>query len=164
MDRRRQPGQTATSVVDSRWSLGRVSGGKKDPPSFNSEVSELLASLPLRACVLVARFNLGYNALVGFRLGKGTAMRSEECDAKLRLTHSEESGRLCFKAFNMPGAIDGCGQIFEKHLVGRPLEEVDPRDLLRLKSDAPRACLASVIRMVRKNQRMFARGVKRKAI
>jgi hypothetical protein len=64
----------------------------------------------------------------------------------------------------MPGAVGGCGQVFEKHLVDRPLEEIDPRALLRLKSDVPRACLASVIRMVRENQRMFARGEKRKAM
>ena len=85
-------------------------------------------------------------------------MVPKECDAKIRFTLTDESGRLCFKAFDMPGAVGGCGQAFEKHLVGRPLAEIDPRELLRLKSDVPRTCLASVLRMVRENQRLFVGG------
>jgi hypothetical protein len=89
----------------------------------------------------------------------------KECDSKVRFTLSDESGRLCFKAFDMPGAIGACGQVFEKHLVGRALHDIDPKDLLRLKGEAPRPCLASVIRMVRENQRLFAQGqIQRKVI
>jgi hypothetical protein len=92
-------------------------------------------------------------------------MMRKECDSKIRYTLTDESGHLCFKAFDMFGAMSGCGRVLEKHLVGRPLSAIDPRELLRFKDDAPRPCLASVIRMIRENQRLFAQGqIQRKAI
>ncbi|MHC4985232.1 MAG: hypothetical protein ACYTFO_03660 [Planctomycetota bacterium] len=82
-------------------------------------------------------------------------MRRDGCYAKIRFTLTDEAGQLCFEAFDMPDAESGCGEVFRKHLIGRPLAEIDPKNLLRLKGEVPRTCLASVLLMIRENQRAF---------
>jgi len=84
-------------------------------------------------------------------------MSPEECVDKVRFKLSDETGKLRFKEFDIVDVLERreIADALRKHLVGRPLAEVDVDYLARLDCPGDRRCMRAIVNLVAQYRLVF---------
>jgi len=84
-------------------------------------------------------------------------MTAHSCRNRVRFSLSDKDGPLHFTAFDIVDAPE-CREVTEalkKHLLGRPLREIDAAEILRLPCERDGRCMRTVAGIIAECQEMF---------
>jgi len=84
-------------------------------------------------------------------------MSFDEYRKRVRLTLSDDSGDLKFKAFDIVDAPEcrGAAEALQRRLLDRPLAGIDPREIARIRSTGDAQCLRAAADVIAEFQADF---------